>query len=218
VEAPAQLSLVGFTGGGPRLGTCQDGIMIGVRPTANPSTDAFGQRLVFIEPICARAMVLPGSSEPVVSRIALSRDDALLSWDATEPLLGPPSWEPPDERLVWVMQPETLCPDAAPALVGFSGTYDPAPEDGSATAILRSLVLECAPLAIAGDGAEVSAAPEGHLLVSRADSFAATGSAEYRSACDGGRVLSQLLIHSGFWLDGFVLGCSTLRGEGAGAQ
>jgi hypothetical protein len=144
--------------------------------------------------------------------LALIRDDALLSWDATEPMLGAPSWEVPDERLIWVPQPETVCPDTAPALVGLTGAYDPAPEDGSATAILRSLVLECAPLTLADNGEDVNAAVDGHLLISRPDTFAATGSGEYRSACEGGSVLTQLLVHSGFWLDGFVLGCSALHG------
>lgn len=215
VEPPASLGLVGFEGGGPRLGTCQGGIVIGVRPTANPSTDTFGQRLVFLEPICARASLLPTSTgtEPTPARLELSRDDALLSWDATEPMLGPPSWEVPDERLIWVPQPETLCPAAAPAVVGFSGAYDPPAEDGSVTASIRSLVLECAPLAVAENGSDVSAAAEGHLLISRPDSFSAPGPAQYRSACEGGSVISQLLVHSGFWLDGFVLGCSALHGE-----
>lgn len=211
VEPPSPLGLVGFEGGGPRLGTCQDGILIGIRPTANPSTDTFGQRLVFLEPICARATLLATATAP--ARLELTRDDALLSWDATEPLLGPPTWEVPDERLVWVPQPETLCPAAAPAVVGLSGAYDPPAEDGSATASIRSLVLECAPLAVASDGSEVAAVAEGHLLVSRPDSFSAPGPAQYRSACEGGSVLSQLLVHSGFWLDGFVLGCSQLHGE-----
>jgi len=216
VEPPSPLALVGFEGGGPRLGTCQDGILMGVRPTANPGTDTFGQRLVFIEPICARASLLPNAADPAAVRVALTRDDALLLWDATEPLLGPPSWEVPDERLIWVAQPEVLCPEATPALVGLTGAYDPPADDGSGTAIIRSLVLECAPLALAVNGSDVTAAAEGHLLISRADSFAATGSAEYRSACEGGTALSQLLIHSGFWLDGFVLGCSSLHdGEGA---
>lgn len=213
VEPPSPLGLIGFEGGGPRLGTCEEGILIGVRPTANPSTDTFGQRLVFLEPICARASLLPGVAGPAAARLTLTRDDALLSWDATEPLLGAPTWEVPDERLVWVPQPETLCPAAAPAVVGFSGAYDPPAEDGSVTASIRSLVLECAPLAIAENGSDVSAAADGHLLISRPDSFAAPGPAQYRSACEGGSVLSQLLIHSGFWLDGFVLGCSALHGE-----
>ncbi len=228
VEPPSPLALVGFEGGGPRLGTCQGGIVMGVRTTANPNTDNFGQRLVFIEPICASAAVLAGAGPPNAglpgaglpgagARIALTRDDALLSWDAAEPMLGPPSWEVPDERLLWVPQPETLCPAIAPALVGLSGEYEPPAADGSVTAILRSLVLECAPLALAPDTSEVVAQAEGHLLISRPDSFAASGSAQYRSACEGGSVLSQLLLHSGFWLDGFVLGCSTLHGDDAAA-
>lgn len=213
VEPPTPLGLVGFEGGGPRLGTCQDGILIGIRPTANPSTDTFGQRLVFLEPICARASLLASSAEPAAALLTVTRDDALLSWDITEPMLGPPSWEVPDERLVWVPQPETLCPAAAPAVVGLSGAYDPPAADGSVTASIRSLTLECAPLAVAENGTDVTAAAEGHLLIARPDSFAAPGPAQYRSACEGGSVLSQLLIHSGFWLDGFVLGCSALRGE-----
>jgi hypothetical protein len=223
VEPPSPLALVGFVGGGPRLGTCQGGIFVGVRPTANPSTDTFGQRLTFVEPICASATLqLPtpapsGSAEPAAPRITLTRDDALLSWDATEPMLGPPSTVVPDERVVWVTQPEALCPEGAPALVGLSGAYDPAADDGSVTATIRSLVLECAPLAVAADGSTVTAAVEGHLLISRADSFAASGIAEYRSSCEAGTVLSQLLLHSGFWLDGFVLGCSSLHGDALAA-
>jgi hypothetical protein len=215
VEPPSLLELVGFNGGGPRLGTCQEGIVIGVRPTANPNTDAFGQRLTFVEPICGSvALQAPGAAQaPLEATLTLQREDVRLRWDATEPMLGPPSTEVPDERVLWVTQPEALCPETAPALVGLSGAYDPAADDGSVTATIRSVVLECAPLVVADNGRDVTAAVEGHLLISRADSFAASGSANYRSACEGGTVLSQLLVHSGFWLDGFVLGCSNLHGS-----
>ncbi|MEY2937384.1 MAG: hypothetical protein RL033_8133 [Pseudomonadota bacterium] len=215
VEPPSLLELVGFNGGGPRLGTCQGGIVIGARPTANPNTDGFGQRLTFVEPICGSVTLqAAGAAQaPVEATLTLQRDDVRLSWDATEPMLGPPSTEVPDERVLWVTQPEALCPETAPALVGLSGAYDPAAEDGSVTATIRSVVLECAPLVVAANGSDVTAAAEGHLLISRADSFAASGTANYRSACEGGTVLSQLLIHSGFWLDGFVLGCSSLHGS-----
>jgi hypothetical protein len=213
VEVPMPLALVGIEGGEPRLGTCQGGIAIGVRPSANPSLEVFGQRLTFIEPICAQMTLRPASDSPAATSasISLSRESSLLSWDATAPFLGPPSSEPPDARLVWVVQPETLCPAAAPALVGLSGSYDPIAPDSSTTDAIRSLVIECAPLVIAPNGIDVSAALAGHQLISQADSFATVGSASYRSACAGGSVVSQLLIHSGFWLDGFVIGCSALR-------
>jgi len=213
VEVPAPLALVGVEGGDPRRGTCQGSIAIGVRPSANPSMDVFGQRLTFIEPICGQATLRPAgdATAPSSASIQLSRDNSLLSWDTTAPFLGLPSSEVPDSRLVWVVQPEALCPDAAPALVGLSGSYDPTAPDSSTTDAIRSLVIECAPLVIAPNGIDVSAAATGHQLISQADSFAAIGTASYRSACEGGSVATQFLIHSGFWLDGFVIGCSALR-------
>ncbi|HET9957122.1 MAG TPA: hypothetical protein VFQ61_21645 [Polyangiaceae bacterium] len=204
VDAPTQLELVGKVGGGPRLGTCQGGVVVGVRATANPSTETFGQRLAFIEPLCASATV--GGAA-----ITIRRDDALVNWSMSEPFLGVPSLEVPDTRLTWVPQPPAFCPDSAPVLVGLSGQYDPIAPDDTETSALRSLVIECAPLTLAANGVDLAISSSGHLLISQADNFSASGSEAYRSSCPEGAVVTQMQLHSGFWLDGFVLGCSALR-------
>jgi len=215
VDTPTPLALVGIVGGGPRLGTCQGGVVVGVRVTANPSADAFGQRLTFIEPLCASASVL---DSPVSPTILVTPDDAIVNWSTSDAFLGVPSTEVPDPRLVWVPQAPALCPDSAPVLVGLSGEYDPVAPDDTETAALRSLVIECAPLVLAENGVDVQVASSGHLLISQADSFSATGSERYQSSCADGSAVSQIQLHSGFWLDGFVLGCSTLRApQAAGA-
>lgn len=207
VDGPVStLERVGVDGGGPRLGACEPGIVIGVRPTANPSTEQFGQRLTFVEPICGSAR-----ADAVSGDIRVTRDDALLRWDTSGEFEGEPITDVPDERLIWVPQPETFCPESAPALVGLSGEYDPVAPDSTATAAIRSLVIECAPLLVTENGIDVTADVVGHQLISRADSFAASGDAAYRSACEGGSVITQLQLHAGFWLDGFVLGCALLR-------
>jgi hypothetical protein len=208
VDAPSQLELVGKVGGGPRLGTCQGGVVVGVRATANPSTEQFGQRLIFIEPLCASASV---TGDPASPGIRLTRDDAIVNWSTSDPFLGVPSTQVPDSRLVWVPQPPAFCPDTAPVLVGLSGQYDPIAPDDTETAALRSLVIECAPLALAENGVDLGVAAAGHLLISQADNFSASGSDTYRSSCAEGNAVTQILLHSGFWLDGFVLGCSSLR-------
>lgn len=208
VDAPSQLELVGIVGGGPRLGTCQGGVVVGVRATANPSAGDFGQRLTFIEPLCASASV---TGDPASPSITLTRDDAIVNWSTSDPFLGLPSTEVPDTRLVWVPQPPAFCPDTAPVLVGLSGQYDPTAPDDTATAALRSLVIECAPLALAANGVALEVAAAGHLLISQADNFSASGSDSYRSSCAEGNAVTQILLHSGYWLDGFELGCSALR-------
>jgi hypothetical protein len=209
VEGPAnELERVGVVGGQPRLGACQGGVAIGVQPTANPSLEAFGQRLTFIEPICGKVSIESGSSR---ASIGVARDDSILSWEVTAPFLGPPSREVPDPRLTWVVQPATLCPSAAPVLVGLSGELDPIAPDDTDTDALRSLVIECAPLVVASNGIDIAAAAAGHQLIAQADSFAIPGTVSYQSSCQGGSVVTQIHLDSGFWLDGFVLGCSRLR-------
>jgi hypothetical protein len=207
VVGPAsELERVGVVGGGPRFGVCAEGVAIGVQPTANPSPEVFGQRLTFIELICGHV-----SLEPAGLSLAVVRDDSMLTWDTTPPLEGPPSREVPDPRVTWVLQPATLCPEAAPVLVGLSGQYDPvAPDDTSSDAI-RSLVIECAPLVVAPNAVDIEAAAAGHQRISQADSFAIPGTASYDSSCEAGSVVTQIHIDSGFWLDGFVLGCARLR-------
>jgi len=96
-------------------------------------------------------------------------------------------------------------------LVGVSGEYDPVAPDDAESAAIRSLVIECAPLLLASDGSGVSAAVAGHQRISQADSFAIPGAASYESSCESGSVVTQIHVDSGFWLDGFVLGCSRLR-------
>jgi hypothetical protein len=98
-------------------------------------------------------------------------------------------------------------------VAGLSGEYDPVAPDDTETAAIRSLFVECAPLVLSADGSTVVTGESGHQLISNADSFAASGSASYRSACAGGAVTTQIEVHAGFWLDGFVLGCSSLRVE-----
>jgi hypothetical protein len=210
VEGPAnELERVGIVGGQPRLGACQGGVAIGVQPTANPSLEAFGQRLTFIEPICGKVSIESSGSSP--ASLSVARDDSILTWEVTAPFLGPPSTEVPDPRLTWVVQPETLCPSAAPVLVGLSGELDPIAPDDTDTDALRSLVIECAPLVVASNGIDIAAAAAGHLLIAQADSFGISGTVSYQSACQGGSVVTQIHLDSGFWLDGFVLGCSRLR-------
>jgi hypothetical protein len=212
VDPASELERIGTEGGGPRLAVCQGGVFIGVRPTANPSEEVFGQRIAFLEPICGTATVVPAASaDPAAARIVLLRDDAVVSWSVSDPFLGVPDLTVPDDRLVWITQPETLCPDAAPVLVGLSGEYDPVAPDATDTAALRSLVIECAPIVAASDGIDIIAAASGHQFISQADSFAVSGTDTYGSSCQGGSVMTQLLVHAGFWLDGFVVGCSSLR-------
>jgi hypothetical protein len=210
----AELPRLGIDGGEPRLGVCPGGVVIGVRTTANPSEEVFGQRLTFIEPICGKALHQPrGAAGDSSGTISVTRDDSMVAWAETDGFLGVPSLEVPDPRLLWVLQPDTLCPEATPVLVGLSGEYDPVAPDVGDTAAIRSLVIECAPLMLAANGIDVGASQAGHVLISNADSFAAPGVATYRSACEGGAVTTQIQVHAGFWLDGFVLGCSSLRVE-----
>ena len=206
VAGPAsELERVGIDGGEPHLGVCAGGVVIGVVPTANPSMELFGQRLTFIEPVCGQVLL-----EPAARSLTVVQDDSLLSWDATPPFVGAPSREVPDPRLTWVLQPATLCPAATPVLVGLSGQYDPVAPDYAASDALRSLVIECAPLAVAPNGVDVTATAAGHQRISQADSFAIPGSELYESRCLGGRVVTQIHLDAGFWLDGFTLGCSLL--------
>lgn len=209
-----ELPRLGFDGGEPRLGVCQGGVVVGVRTTANPSEDVFGERLTFIEPICGKAQhQRPDPAGDPAGTISVVRDDSMVTWAETDGFLGIPITAVPDPRLLWVLQPATLCPDTAPVLVGLSGEYDPVAPDVTDTAAIRSLVIECAPLVLAPNGVDVAAGESGHLLLSNADSFAADGAATYRSACEGAAVTTQIQVHAGFWLDGFVLGCSSLRLE-----
>jgi hypothetical protein len=215
VEGPvAELPRLGVAGGDPRLGLCQGGVVIGVRTTANPSEGTFGQRLTFIEPICGKAVHLRADPSAAPSgEIRVTRDDSILDWAVTDGFLGVPATEVPDPILTWVLQPATVCPQSAPVVVGLSGEYDPVAPDVVDTAAIRSLFIECAPLILAANGIDVAAGEADHQLISHADSFAAAGAAAYRSACEGGAVTTQIKVHAGFWLDGFVLGCSNLRAE-----
>jgi len=209
--AAAELERVGGTGGEPHLGICQGGIVIGIRPTANPSEDVFGQRVTSVEPVCGTLTLEPGTpGDPASRRVRAVPDAQILIWPVTDVLQGPPPTEVPDPRLIWVAQPPTLCPESAPVLVGLSGEYDPTAPDVSDTAAIRSVVIECAPLVVEPDGIQVSATEFGRQLITRGDSFAAEGTAEYASSCSGGTVITQILVQAGFWLDGFVLGCSSL--------
>jgi hypothetical protein len=215
VDGPAAvLSLLGVVGGDPRLAACEGGVIVGVRTTANPSTNVFGQRLTFIEPICGKVLqdtVPQDTVQGDADGLRVTRDDSLVAWAVTNGFFGLPATEVPDPTLLWVPQPETVCPDATPVVVGLSGEYDPAAPDVPDTAAIRSLFIECAPLVVAPDGVAVTAAETGHQLISNADAFASPGVSSYRSACESGTVMTQIQVHAGFWLDGFVLGCSSLR-------
>jgi hypothetical protein len=207
VDDPAsELERVGVDGGDPRLGRCRGGVATGIRPTANPSEEVFGQRITFLEPVCGRV-----SKDPSTASLTMTRDESLLDWDATGEFLGPPLTEVPDERLIWEVQPPTLCPETAPVLVGLSGDYDPEAPGNPDTSAFRSLVIECAPLLLAPNGIDVGASGSGHVFLARADSFATDGTDFYQSFCEGGTVITQIHVSAGFWLDGFVLGCSSLR-------
>jgi hypothetical protein len=212
--AAAELERLGIEGGEPRLGVCEGGVMIGVRTTANPSEEVFGQRLTFIEPICGTlAEQVQSASSTAAGTIRVTRADAILAWSTSDGFLGVPATVVPDPRLIWIPQPETVCPEATPVVVGLSGEYDPVAPDVPDTAAIRSLFIECAPLTLAPNGTDVVASDSGHLLISNADSFAVAGTSPYRSVCAGGAVTTQVKVHAGFWLDGFVLGCSRLRVE-----
>lgn len=208
-----ELTLLGIEGGEPRLGACPGGVVIGVRTTANPGEEVFGQRLTFIEPICGRALLLPSEGGAPSGTLSITRDDSMVAWAATDDFFGVPNTEIPDARLLWVLQPATVCPEATPVVVGLAGEYDPVAPDVVDTAAIRSVFIECAPLMLAPNGIDVVAGASGRQLISHADSFAADGVEAYRSACEGGAVMTQLKLHAGFWLDGFVLGCSSLRAE-----
>jgi hypothetical protein len=211
VAATSELERVGGQGGDPHLGLCQGGVVIGIRPTANPSEEVFGQRMTLVEPICGTLTLDPGIPGGAASpRVSIFPDDQILTWLVTDELRGPPATEVPDPRLVWIEQPPTLCPESAPVLVGLSGEYDPSAPDATDTAAIRSVVIECAPLVVEPDGIAVSASAAGRQLIRRGDSFAADGAAEYASSCSDGAVTTQILVHAGFWLDGFALGCSSL--------
>jgi hypothetical protein len=211
VGAPIELDRVGVAGGSPRLATCRDGVVIGIRPTANPSTGTFGQRYTFIEPICAKLDVTRSTTDARTggALITLTEEDSALDWDDTAPFVGLPPTDVPDPRLTWAPQPAVTCPSRL-ALVGLSGTYDPVAPDDTSTAALRSLQIECAPLSLAEDDVTVTATSAGHQIVAEADDFAVAGSAQYHSVCPGGRVITRIEVASGFWLDGFVLGCSSV--------
>jgi hypothetical protein len=210
IDGPlVELERVGVDGGQPHLGVCEGGVVIGIRPTANPSEEVFGQRITFIEPICGK--VNDVSDDGGGAPVTLIADESLLSWAVTGDFQGAPVTEVPDPRLTWVTQPATICPEAAPVLVGLTGQYDPIAPDSTTTAAVRSVVIECAPLVVGPNGVDVVATSSGHQLISQADSFAASGDAAYRSICGGGSVTTQIQISAGFWLDGFVLGCSGLR-------
>jgi hypothetical protein len=213
VEGPVELERVGVDGGEPRLGVCQGGVVIGIRPTANPSLELFGQRLTFIEPICGAIDSIPSGllGDPAGASVSLIRDDSILNWEDTGGFLGVPATEVPDPLLLWELQPEAICPESAPVVVGLSGEYDPAAPDVPDTAAFRSLIIECAPLVVAPDGIGVIADIEGHQVVTRPDTFAASGSAVFFSSCSEGAVMTQIHVDAGFWLDGFMLGCSSLR-------
>ena len=212
--AATVLPLLGVAGGDPRLGVCADGVIVGVRTTANPSAEVFGQRLTFVEPICGKVLrETPRPPATLSGTLRVTRDDSLVAWSATDGFFGVPATEVPDPRLIWVLQPETVCPESTPVVVGLSGEYDPIAPDVPDTSAIRSLFIECAPLEVAPDGVAVQAAAAGHQLVSNADAFAAPGSESYRSACEGGTVTTRLQLHAGFWLDGMLLGCSSLRIE-----
>lgn len=214
VGGPAvALPRLGVDGGEPRLGVCQGGVVIGARTTANPTEEVFGQRLTFIEPICGKVQQGPDPSGDSPGALSVTRDDSMVAWAETDGFMGAPSTEVPDARLLWVLQPATVCPEGAPVVVGLSGEYDPVAPDVPDTAAIRSLVIECAPLIVAPNGIDIAASGSNHLLLSNADSFTAAGAATYRSACGGGAVTTQIQVHAGFWLDGFVLGCSSLRLE-----
>jgi hypothetical protein len=214
-EGPAaELPRLGIEGGEPRLGICEGGVVIGVRTTANPSEEIFGQRLTFIEPVCGKALhQLPDPVGDPSGTISVTRDDSMIAWAATDGFLGVPETDVPDPRLIWVLQPATICPEATPVVVGLSGEYDPVAPDVMDTAAIRSVFIECAPLILAPNGIDVAAGESGRQLIAHADSFAVGGAAAYRSACEGGAVTTQIKVHAGFWLDGFVLGCSSLRAE-----
>jgi hypothetical protein len=206
VDPASDLERVGAIGGDPRLGSCAGGVAIGVRPTANPDRGTFGERLTFLELICGTV------SNEAPGALRVERDDSLPTWDTSGSFEGNPPTMVPDPRVTWVVQPETLCPEAAPVLVGLSGTLDPRAPDDTTTDAIRSLSIECAPLALASNGVDIVAAASGHESISQTDSFATTGIDSYRSICDGGTVITRIRIDSGFWLDGFVLGCSSLHG------
>lgn len=212
-DGPSALPRIGVDGGEPHRGVCVGGIVVGVRPTANPSEDIYGQRLTSIEPICGTPTLESASTldGPASARISVVADATRLVWDETGDFQGAPSTEVPDPRLVWVPQPATLCPEAAPVLVGLSGEYDSAAPDSTVTAAIRSLLIECAPLVVADNGVDVAASEAGHQIIARADSFAADGSEPFATACPEGSVTTEIQIHAGFWLDGFLLGCSSLR-------
>lgn len=206
----ALLARIGEEGGAPHLGRCDGGVAIGLRATANPSDGVFGERVTLIEPICGTLLLHPAAADSASGRIVVVPDDAILSWPVTDVLQGPPVREVPDARLVWELQPPTLCPEAAPVLVGLSGDYEPRPPGSLATAIVRSVVIECAPLVVGPDGVEVSASASDHEWIAQGDNFAADGSDVYASSCTDGAVTTQILVHAGYWLDGFTLGCSSL--------
>jgi hypothetical protein len=213
VASPAaELELVGVAEGEPRLGVCQGGVVIGVRTTANPSQETFGQRLTFLEPICGKVLESPDPFG-AAGTLSVTPDPALLAWAETDGFQGVPATEVPDPRLTWVPQPATVCPAATPVVVGLSGEYDPVAPDVTNTSAIRSLLVECAPLLLAQNGVDVVADESGHQFISNADAFSVGGDAAYRSSCEGGSVTTQLHLHAGFWLDGFVLGCSNLHLE-----
>jgi hypothetical protein len=66
-------------------------------------------------------------------------------------------------------------------------------------------------LYIDANGIDISVAAEGHQRIAEADDFAAEGSAQHLAACPPDSLVTQIDVDSGFWLDGFMLGCSKLR-------
>jgi len=212
VDVPlVELALVGTGGGEERLGACRDGVLIGLRQVANPNPGQWGERITFVEPICARLYDLPPvAPDPSGARVTVAQDDTRVVWSAPVVVPAPPDYAAPPEGVVWTPLEPLLCPPSAPVVVGLYGQYDVAPDDDR-TSIFPWMALECAPLSVTRDGIDVVAGAAQEYMIEQTATFPWIGETPYESLCPPGAVATQLRLYSGYWLDGYRLGCATVR-------
>jgi hypothetical protein len=185
--------------------------LIGLRQVANPNPGQWGERITFVEPLCARLYDLPPiASDPSGARVAVTQDDTRVVWSAPVVVPAPPDYAAPPAGVVWTPLAPLLCPPSAPVVVGLFGQYDVAPDDDR-TSMFPWMALECAPLAVARDGIDVIAGAAQEYIIEQTATYPWLGPTPYESLCPPGAVATQLRLNSGYWLDGFRLGCNTIR-------
>jgi hypothetical protein len=217
VDGPAlEVAIVGNTGttSAERVGACRGGVMIGVRQIANTDPGAFSRRLSFVEPICGRVVeVAPESAGAGAATLAVVEDASLIEWTAGGAPTTPPDYALPPGGVLWTPLPPVYCPLNAPVVGALFGAYTPSAPEAGNTVEFAWLGLSCSPLVSAANGVDVGLVASDLQVGAFEQTVTATweGEVEYNQPCAPGAVATQMRLFSGFWLDGFVLGCSTLR-------